>query len=300
MMMRAGSIGSAPNSRFLLVHRGAAQIRHPVIQEIVGLGFERVGADRDDGVGKLGILVAVVQFADAHVARGVDFGIVGRPVVDADVLHLHGAEIELAGAPGVLVAAAGAAVVEGGDEQAVLAHVVDDRDGDARDEIERIVPAGRLHLAVAPHHRIGQALQLRVARARIAHLGHARAAHRAEARIHHAVLVRLDDDVHVLAVLPDDVVHRRRIPRGRLGGLLLAEVDAELVLIRRRAALLVHRPRVGLVAAADDAVVAGDVEFLRVLRDDRKAVDLTLVSHGFLPQSTLDSRPYSSSSTPSA
>ena len=105
----------------LLVHRGAAQIRHPVVEEVVGLGFERVGADRDDRVGEFGVLVAVVEFANAHVARGVDFGIVGRTIVDADVLDLHRPEIELAGAPGVLVAAAGAAMVEGRDEQAVLA-----------------------------------------------------------------------------------------------------------------------------------------------------------------------------------
>ena len=181
MMMRACCDRLGAELGLLLVHRGAAQIRHPVIEEIVGLGFERVGADRHDRVGELRVLVAVVQFADAHVARGVNLGIVGRAIVDADVLHLHGAEIELAGAPGVLVAAAGAAVIEGGDEQPVLAHVVDDRDGDARDEIERVVPARRLHLAVAPHHRVGEALQLRVARARVAHLRHARAAHRAEA-----------------------------------------------------------------------------------------------------------------------
>ena len=151
-----------------------------MIEEIVGLRFQRVGADRDDGVGKLGVLVAVVEFAHAHVAGGVDFRVVGRAIVDADVLHLHGAEIELAGAPGVLVAAAGAAVIEGGDEQAVLALLVDHADGDAGDEIERVVPARRLHLPVAPDHRIGEALQLRVALARIAHLRHAGAAHRAE------------------------------------------------------------------------------------------------------------------------
>ena len=172
-----------------------------MVEEVVGLGFERVGADRDDGVGKFGILVAIVEFANAHVAGGVDFGIVGRPVMDADVLDLHRSEIELAGAPGVFVAAAGAAMVEGGDEQTVLAHVVDDGDRDTRDEIQRIIPAGRLHLAVAPDHRIGQALQLRVALLRVAHLRHARAANRAEAGIHDAIMVRFDDDVNVLPVL---------------------------------------------------------------------------------------------------
>ena len=107
---------------FLFVHRGAAQIRHPMVQEIIGLGFQRVGADGNDGVGKFGVFVAIVQFADAHVARGVHFRIVGRPIVDADVLHLHGAEIELAGAPGVLVAAARTAMIVGRDEQPILAH----------------------------------------------------------------------------------------------------------------------------------------------------------------------------------
>ena len=267
----------------LLVHRGAAQIRNPVIEEVIGLSFERIGADRDDGVGELGVLVAVVEFAHAHVAGGMYLRIVGGAIVDADVLHLHGAEIELAGAPGVLVAAAGATVIVGRDEQAVFAHVVDDADGDASDEIECIVPTRRLHLAVAPDHRIGEALQLRVALARVAHLRDAGAAHRAKAGIHHAVLVRLDDDMHVFAVLLYDVVHRRRIPGCGLRFLLLAEVDAELVLSGRGAALLVGRPSVGLVATADDAVVAGDVEFLGVLGDDRKPVDLTLVSHCFLP-----------------
>jgi hypothetical protein len=97
--------------------------------------------------------------------------------------------------------------------------------------------------------------------------------------------------MHVLAVLLDDIVHGRRIPRGRLGFLLLRKIDAEFVLIWRGVALLVDGPSVSFIAAADDAVVAGDVELLRVLRDDRKAVDLTLVSHRSLPQSTLESRP---------
>ena len=126
MMMRDGSIGPRNRTPLFSCHGGAAQIRHPVIEEIVCLRFERVGADSDYGVGKLGILVAVVQFAHAHIPGCMDFGVVGRPVVNADVLDLHGPEIQLAGAPGVLVAAAGAAVVESRDEQPVLAHVVDD------------------------------------------------------------------------------------------------------------------------------------------------------------------------------
>ena len=89
MTMRPCSTGSAPNSAFFLSTEVPRRFGNPVIEEVVGLGFERVGADRNDGVGEFGVLVAVVQFAHAHVARGMDFGIVGRTIVDADVLHLH-------------------------------------------------------------------------------------------------------------------------------------------------------------------------------------------------------------------
>jgi hypothetical protein len=220
--------------------------------------------------------------------------------VDANVLHLHGAEIELSGAPGILVATSSAAMVERRDEQVVFALLIDDGDGDAGDQIERVLPACRLHLPVAPHHRVCQPPELGIARAGVAHFSGARATHRAEAGVHNAVLVGLDDDVHVFAVLLDDVVHGRRVPSGSFGALLLAEVDTKFVLAGRGATLLVSRPRVGLVAAADDAIVADDVELLGVLGDDRKPVDMTLVSHCCLPQSTLDSLPYRSSSTPSA
>ena len=104
-------------------------------------------------------------------------------------------------------------------------------------------------------------------------------------------LVWLDNYVHVFAILLDDVVHRRGIPGRGLGWLLLAQVNTKLVFSGRSAALLVGRPSVSLVAAADDAVVADDVEFLGILRDDWKLIDLTLVGHCFLPNRTLDSRP---------
>ncbi len=45
--------------------------------------FRRVAADRDDHVGQLRVLVAVVEFADAHLAGGVALGVVGGAVVDA-------------------------------------------------------------------------------------------------------------------------------------------------------------------------------------------------------------------------
>ena len=185
-MMRAAACGSFGHQLLLLVERRSLKVRNPVVEEVVGLGLERIGADRDDRVGEFGVLVAIVEFADAHVAGRVNLGVVGRAIVDADVLDLHRAEIELAGAPGVFVAAAGAAVIERRDEQAVLALVVDHRGGHARDEIERVVPARRLHLAVAPHHRLGQALLLGRAGLGKGFLGHARAADRAESRVHDA------------------------------------------------------------------------------------------------------------------
>ena len=131
--------------------------RNHVVEEQVGLGFERIGADDHDRVGEPVVLIGVVQFVDAHVARGVHFGIVGRAVVDAAVLHLHRLEVELAGAPGVLVAAGRAAMVEHRDEEVVLVVLVDHARRDARHEIERIVPACRLPGAVAPDHRLARA-----------------------------------------------------------------------------------------------------------------------------------------------
>ena len=80
-------------------------------EEVVGLRLQRIGADGDDGVGKLGVFIAVVQLAHAHVACAVHFAVIGRAIVDPDVLDFHALEIELAGRPGVFVAAAGAAMV---------------------------------------------------------------------------------------------------------------------------------------------------------------------------------------------
>ena len=264
----------------LLVERGATQVRNPVVQEVVRLGFEGIVADRHQSVGELGVLIAIVQFADAHVTGRMDLRIVGGAVVDADILDLHGTEIELSGAPGIFVAAGRAAMVENGDEEPVLALFFDDRGSNARDQVERVIPRGRLHLAVAPDHRVGEALLLRAASGAIAKFAHARAAHGAEAGIHLALAIRLDDDVNVLAVLLDDVIHRGRIPGDRLGRLLFGEIDAEDVRRGIRPALLVNGPGVGVIAAADDAVVAGDIMLLGVRGNDRQTVDVTLVCHG--------------------
>ena len=100
----------------LFVARSAAQVRDPVIEKVIGLRLERVCTDRNDCVGKFGIFVAIVQLSDTHIACRVNLGIVCWTIVDANILDLHRAEIELSGAPGILVAAPGAAVVESGNE----------------------------------------------------------------------------------------------------------------------------------------------------------------------------------------
>jgi hypothetical protein len=46
-------MGLAGPLLLLLRQRLAAQVGQPVIEEVVGLGLERVGADRDDRVGEL-------------------------------------------------------------------------------------------------------------------------------------------------------------------------------------------------------------------------------------------------------
>jgi hypothetical protein len=51
-----------------LIERRSLNIRDPVIEKIVGLRLERIGADGDDRVGEFGVLVAIVEFADAQTA----------------------------------------------------------------------------------------------------------------------------------------------------------------------------------------------------------------------------------------
>ena len=83
-----------------------------MVEEIIGLGLERIGADSDNRVGEFGVLVTIIEFANSHVSSGMHLGVVSRAIVDTDVLDLHRAEIELSRAPGIFVAAAGAAVIE--------------------------------------------------------------------------------------------------------------------------------------------------------------------------------------------
>ena len=83
----------------------------------------------------------------------------------------------------------------------------------------------------------------------------------------------------VLAVKQLPEVGRRQLVALGVHDLLFAQIDAELVLFGCGSALTVHRPSVGLVATADDAVVAGDVVLLGACGNDRQAVDVAFVSH---------------------
>ena len=60
--------------------------------------------------------------------------------MDANVLDLHRAEVKLARPPGILISAAGTAMIKSGDKEAVLALLLDDLRGHTGDEIERILP----------------------------------------------------------------------------------------------------------------------------------------------------------------
>ena len=108
-------------------------------EEVVGLGLVGVGANAEDGVGQLGIFVRVIELADSHVARGVTFRIVGRPIVNAHERRPQRAEHQLAGGPGVLKAAAGPAMIEAVKDQAVGTFGIEDALG----QLRRKAPAPR-------------------------------------------------------------------------------------------------------------------------------------------------------------
>ncbi len=81
-------------------------------QEVVGLGLVGVAADRHDHIREFGILIAVVELADAHFAGGMAFGVVGRPIVNPDERRLERREHQLASAPGVLETTARTTVIK--------------------------------------------------------------------------------------------------------------------------------------------------------------------------------------------
>ena len=179
-MIRAGECASPGSCAFFLSIDTPRRIRHPMVQEVVGLGLQGVRSDRHDRVGEFSVLVAIVELAYSHIASRMHLGVVSRPIVNADVLDLHCAEVELSRAPCIFVAAAGPAVIESRNVQAVLALGVDHRCRHARNKVERVVPAGRLHLTIAPYHRFGQPLLLSRTRFGKGFLGHARASDRAK------------------------------------------------------------------------------------------------------------------------
>ena len=89
--------------------------------------------------------------------------------------------------------------------------------------------------------------------------------------------------MNVPSILFDYVVHRRSVPSWRLRLLLGSKVNPESIFRRGSATLVAGIPRVGLIAAADDAVVADDVVLFGIDRNDRKLADLTLICHVDLP-----------------
>ena len=93
-------------------------------------------------------------------------------------------------------------------------------------------------------------------------------------------MVRLNDEINVLPILFDYIIHCWSVPIGRHCVLLLGEIDPEFVLRGGGAALFVDIPSVSLIAAADDAELAGDIVLFGVRWDDREPTDMALECHG--------------------
>ncbi|KAF0137771.1 MAG: hypothetical protein FD153_1610 [Rhodospirillaceae bacterium] len=154
-----GRCGSLTREPFLLfVYCGARQVGHPVVQEVVRLGLVGVGARTEDGVGDLGIFVAVIQLTHAHFPRGMALGVVGRTVVDADHRGLQRTEHQLAGAPGVLEAAPSTTVVKAIVEQTRRTIIVQDLLGQAGIEGHGVVPPRVQPLVASENTRIFETL----------------------------------------------------------------------------------------------------------------------------------------------
>ena len=47
-------------------------------KKIIGLSYVSVGADCHDDVGDFSVVIAIVEFADAHITRGMTFRVVRR------------------------------------------------------------------------------------------------------------------------------------------------------------------------------------------------------------------------------
>ena len=225
-------------------------------KEVVGLRLVGVAADRHDDVGKLRILVAVVEFADPHLAGRMALGVVSGTVVDAHHRRLERREHELAGTPGVFESTTGAAVIEAVEDEPARTVAVENLLGDAAVERQGVIPA-RVEPGVADvDARITQPL-LADAVVGVHHLGELSAPRRREPLVHRAALVGDDHDVVAAAVLVlDDVGHRRR-HNGRERRQLFAKIEAERILVRRAPALGVGVPLVDVVTAPDDAEVTG-------------------------------------------
>ena len=252
-----------------------------MVQKVIGLRLVRVGTDTENAVGQLRIFVTVVQFTDAHLARGVTFRVVGGPVVNSHHWCLEGAEHQLARAPGVFKAAAGAAVVKAIEQNAAGAIVVENLLGQSCVQRQRVVPAGVQPLVAAKDARIFQAFTAD-AIGRVHIRRHLAATRRRQTAVYRAFLVGHDHDVPALACFVADGVGHRLGHRQRHRWHLAGEVHSERVLISRASAFAAGIPFVNVIAAADDAEVACHVGLLRVFGRQRDPV-FHLGAHAGMP-----------------
>ena len=237
----------------------AAQVRHHVAEEIVGLGLVGIGADDQDGVGEFGIDIGVGERAHARVTGGVDLAVVGRPVVDRGGAGADPGEEEAADRPVVLEPAAATAVIEELHADRIRPPAIENRLDHPRTQVDGIFPVHRLVAVALGQQRPGQARLGRPVR-RIEGLGQAGAAHRGHAVVHLAGAVGQDHHVMAAAVaLGHHRMHGRRDPVLH-GAERRAEVDPQRVVPGRRAAVAPHGPLEHPVAAADDAELADRIE----------------------------------------
>ena len=249
---------------------------HDPVGEQDGLRFVRVCPAHQQDLGIAPVLVRRPEIVEARIAEAGRRRHVRRRVVEGEVRRPHIAQRVFGDGVGVLHVAVGERLDAVGVGAVRIEHVVAHLGRD----IEREVPRHRHQHAEHAHQRRTQP----VARGRLRVVDLLRdgaAPDRGVAGVvdEVRVLVGDDDDVVGLAVVKHDVV----LVGGDPGAQRLdREVGVQRVLVGGRPArpAAPHRPAIDLVAAGDDAVVAGGRDDLRVRRRQRHALFGDVVGSG--------------------
>jgi hypothetical protein len=178
--------------------------------------------------------------------------------VDAHHRRLQCREHQLAGAPGVFEATAGATVVEAIEQQATWPISIQNLPSEAGVDRERVVPARIEPVIAAVDERILKAL-LGDAVVRVHVGGHLATARRRQAAVDAAIAVRNDHDVPAATRVIGDRIGHGPGHRDGQWRYLPGEVNAECILLRGTTAFAVGVPLVDVIATTHDAEVAGQV-----------------------------------------